>query len=471
MKSSSKNESHQIDLGWNDWKRFSWSKERLPKIVFQFLYESIPSIQDIKNIEQGQLDNKLIESSIKTLEKKCESNTCTDIQLFNIALLKQFQGEYEESLMYLDKAIEINPNESCFYICRSLCLSETGQNKKSLSDLNTAIKLAPNITINFLNIADLQNDCQDYEQAILHYSRFIDCDLNLRETDDTYLSAYIGRGMAKRKIGDVKNAILDWSYASELGKGEAIYLLSCERVNDIFQKPYSLLKGLYKQAELKLTNGDAKGALSDFNEYLEFQKAFWEPSDTLNKIYLGRSKCRKALGEVEGEILDLSLASISAKKKSTISEHIKKAREQLSRERINNLRVHDELKKLTTSQKLKLTENPNEYEKWVKSDFTYQDWQRKGSSSKSPLDDIERLERRKLKRLEKNHYKNGITDYQYCEVVLSLSDSDGNLSKAIIDKLLQEHHTSRIIFSKKKQHSLQNLDDNNAIKILVQLGY
>ena len=37
--------------------------------------------------------------------------------------------------MYLDKAIEINPNESCFYICRSLCLSETAQNEKSLSEL------------------------------------------------------------------------------------------------------------------------------------------------------------------------------------------------------------------------------------------------------------------------------------------------------------------------------------------------
>ena len=165
------------------------------------------------------------------------------------------------------------------------------------------------------------------------------------------------------------------------------------------------------------------------------------------------------------------LASISAKKKSTISEHVKKAREQLSRERINNLRVHDELKKLTTSQKLKLTENPDEYEKWVKSDFTYLDWQRKGSSSQRYLDDVERLERRKLKRLEKNHYKNGITDYQYCEVVLSLSDSDGNLSKGILDKLLQEHNTNRLKFPKKKQTSLQNLDDNNAIKILVQLGY
>ena len=65
---------------------------------------------------------------------------------FDNANIFCLEGKYEEAIVYYNKAIELNPNNSAAYNDRGFTKYYLGQYEDSIKDFNKVIELTPNYT-------------------------------------------------------------------------------------------------------------------------------------------------------------------------------------------------------------------------------------------------------------------------------------------------------------------------------------
>jgi adenylate cyclase len=115
-----------------------------------------------------------------------------------ISLLKK---DLDDAILYGEKAIEFNPNESMCYLSMGLALRMAGRNEEAITNLQNALRLAPLRPLNFVNnLAWSYLGDKQYEKAISLYSETLD-----RNPD--YLFAYMGLTAAYELFGNHEKAL------------------------------------------------------------------------------------------------------------------------------------------------------------------------------------------------------------------------------------------------------------------------
>jgi TolB-like protein/Flp pilus assembly protein TadD len=114
-----------------------------------------------------------------------------------ISLLKK---DLDNAILYGEKAIEFNPNESMCYLSMGLALRMAGRYEEAITNLQTALRLAPLRPLNFVNnLAWSYLGDKQYEKAISLWSETLD-----RNPD--YLFAYMGLTAAYELSGNHEKA-------------------------------------------------------------------------------------------------------------------------------------------------------------------------------------------------------------------------------------------------------------------------
>jgi len=119
-------------------------------------------------------------------------------------------GNYEESIEYYKKAIELSPSNATYYYYRGVSLSMLSRNEDSILDFDTAIVLSPDYGEAYFERAYSHYLLGENEKAITNYNQAI-------ELIPDYGPAFLNRGSVKFDMGDLAGACLDWKSSVVLG--------------------------------------------------------------------------------------------------------------------------------------------------------------------------------------------------------------------------------------------------------------
>ena len=126
------------------------------------------------------------------------------------------KGNMNNAIIYLNYAIEIDPNDARFYISRGTFREN---DEDSIEDYSKAIEIDPNNVFAYRLRADSKCKLGDNEGAIDDYTKAIEIFPNKHKK--AYLYNY--RASAKRKLGDNEGADEDDKKAVKLKSMERNY--------------------------------------------------------------------------------------------------------------------------------------------------------------------------------------------------------------------------------------------------------
>ena len=129
-------------------------------------------------------------------------------ELMKLVMEECKKGNINNSIIYLNEAIEIKPNDARFYISRG-CFKGTESHEDAIEDYTKAIEIESNNVFAYRLRGDSKRKLGDYQGAINDYSKAIEIYPN-----KAYLYNY--RSSAKRKLGDNEGADEDDRKAEKL---------------------------------------------------------------------------------------------------------------------------------------------------------------------------------------------------------------------------------------------------------------
>ena len=193
---------------------------------------------------------------------------------FNKACNFYYKGKCKEAIVYYNKAIELDPNNSAAYNNRGNAKKDLVQYKEALKDYNKAIELDHNNSAAYYNRGSLKINLEEYKEAIKDFNKAI-------ELDHNYLYAYNNRGNVKYKLGQYEEAIKDYNRAIELDNNDSIayYNIGLSKAN--LGQYEEAIKNYNKAIELEPNfsmtynnRGVAKENLKKYEEALkDYEKA------------------------------------------------------------------------------------------------------------------------------------------------------------------------------------------------------
>ena len=122
-------------------------------------------------------------------------------ELMTLGMEECKKGNYNSAIIYLNKAIEIDPHDARFYISRGTFKGKEND-KDAIEDYTKAIEIDPNNVFAYRLRGDSKCKLGDYQGAIDDYTKAIEILPN--KPNKAYLYNY--RASAKRKLGDNEGA-------------------------------------------------------------------------------------------------------------------------------------------------------------------------------------------------------------------------------------------------------------------------
>jgi tetratricopeptide (TPR) repeat protein len=196
------------------------------------------------------MKNILMAIAVILLPALAQAQTAKDYTQRGRELLEK--REYVEALVNLNKAIELDPNQSAAYYLRGNIKDNFEDRHGAMKDYNLAIEKNPKFTEALYARGNVKMKLQDYYGAVDDYSVAITLNENFVEAyfnrgkakqylqayqdainDCTKIiqinpknaSAYSMRGILRIEFGDTKNGCLDLSKAGEMGDLKAYDLI------------------------------------------------------------------------------------------------------------------------------------------------------------------------------------------------------------------------------------------------------
>ncbi|MBD1876906.1 tetratricopeptide repeat protein [Nodosilinea sp. FACHB-131] len=218
-------------------------------------------------------------------------------------------GQKNDSLNYLNQAIDLKPDHGEALAQRSTLLWENGQSEEALQDLTNAIQNDPNTATWYFQRGNLRFRLGDLQGAIADYGDALE-----RET--TYVDAHINRGNARAELGDEAGALQDYTAAINLAKDPEskadAYLNRClsrsnladhaAALNDCTEavnlRPNNSL-AYENRGLVKRRLNDFQGAIQDFTIAIQINAGSPEP-------YYNRGLTRQDLGDYAGAMADFN---------------------------------------------------------------------------------------------------------------------------------------------------------------------
>jgi tetratricopeptide (TPR) repeat protein/serine/threonine protein kinase len=121
-------------------------------------------------------------------------------ELYQLGSRKTSQGEFTEALMYLEKAIKVNPKFTGAYNLAGDCFRSLGQHQKAIEIYKQAIEIDPNNTDACCNLGTTYRDLGRHNEAIEVFKQTI-----RRNPNNTV--AYYNLGITYRDLGRHDEAI------------------------------------------------------------------------------------------------------------------------------------------------------------------------------------------------------------------------------------------------------------------------
>ena len=134
-------------------------------------------------------------------------------ELMTLVMEESKKGNTNNAIIYLNEAIEIEPNDVRFYISRGT-FKEHKNCEDAIEDYTKAIEIDTNYHFAYFNRARVKCKLGDYQGAIEDYSKII-------EINPNHPYAYPNRARVKCKLGDYQGAIDDYTKAIKIDPNNA----------------------------------------------------------------------------------------------------------------------------------------------------------------------------------------------------------------------------------------------------------
>ncbi|XP_028179598.1 outer dynein arm-docking complex subunit 4-like isoform X1 [Ostrinia nubilalis] len=180
-------------------------KERKPKRERRRREEELYTDKDraaavvmgYKDIKQSlNIKDKAERSSALQLPIEADAGT-----LLALARAEMMRERYRTAVSFVDKAIELAPEEKAAYVARSRCYLLLGEPRAALTDAETALKLDPKHAKALLQKAEALYYCGEFEMSLVHYHRGLRARPDLSEFR---LGVQKAQEAIENTIGDVK---------------------------------------------------------------------------------------------------------------------------------------------------------------------------------------------------------------------------------------------------------------------------
>lgn len=229
--------------------------------------------------------------------------------LLKQAATAQQMGQNNDSLNYLNQALELKPDHGNALAQRSNLLWENGQSEAALKDVSNAIQAEPSSAALYYQRGNLRFRLGDLQGAIADYSDAL-------QRQDTYVDAHVNRGSARADLGDEAGAVQDYTAAINLATDPEIkavaYLNRCLSLSNMSDQAAALgdcteAVNLRPNNSLAYENrglvkrrlNDFQGAIQDFTIAIQINAGSPEP-------YYNRGLTRQDLGDTAGAMNDFN---------------------------------------------------------------------------------------------------------------------------------------------------------------------
>ena len=155
------------------------------------------------------LNNDRYQDAIKFLNKAIELNPNNFVAYNNRGNAKDELGKHEEAIKDYDKAIELDPDSSSALDHRGVAKADLGKHEEAIKDYDKAIELDPDYSGTYNNRGIANYDLGKHEEAINDYDKAI-------KLDPKNAYAYNNRGIAKGALGRHEEALRDFDKALKL---------------------------------------------------------------------------------------------------------------------------------------------------------------------------------------------------------------------------------------------------------------
>ncbi len=142
-----------------------------------FLVSSSVKKRKKKYQKEGFLDRTVTyeERQSKAIEYYDKSIALTpDSKVYNLLGMTYFdKGQYNQTIVNLDKAIDLEPNYESAFVNRANTYNRMGQYDKAFADYDKAISLNPNDSLNYNNRGSTYSKIGQYDRAIADFNKAI----------------------------------------------------------------------------------------------------------------------------------------------------------------------------------------------------------------------------------------------------------------------------------------------------------
>ena len=217
-------------------------------------------------------------------------------------------GDYQEAIESLDKAIELDPDHADAYNNRGISYEELGDPQRAIDDYSKAIELDPDYAMAYNNRGNSYDDLGEGHRAINDYDRAI-------ELGPDCAMAYSNRGVRYAALGEDQKAINDYDRAIELdpdntdaynNRGNRYAALGQDQqaiddYNRAIELDPDYTDAYHNRGVRYATLGEDQKAINDYSIAIELDPGF-------SDAYTNRGNRYAALGEDQKAIDDYSLA-------------------------------------------------------------------------------------------------------------------------------------------------------------------
>ena len=117
---------------------------------------------------------------------------------------KNGEGNYQEAIQLLNKALSINPKYWDAYHARGFSYENLEDYQSAINDYNRALEINPNSAKTYSNRGNLYKELNNYQSAMEDYNQALRIDPN-------YLNAYHNRGNLYQSLKNYPQAIDNYS--------------------------------------------------------------------------------------------------------------------------------------------------------------------------------------------------------------------------------------------------------------------
>ncbi len=293
-----------------------------------------------------QADNSLVEAMMKVYAEDIAANPRDYQAYYNRAMAYFGQGKFDEAFSDIDNAIKYFPrkevdNLAQAYLVRAKILTDRGEDKLALTDLNSALRLLPNHRTALLDRGDLLCLLGEYDKAKVDYNQVLRMDtrnqnayMGLARVEakqgqtvrakDLLSQAvnfsprnpeiYLERSAVYKDMGMMTEAVDDLVYAVSLGDSQSDALVQLMTYS---RESYSgVIEGLnrnisrqprngmlyYVRATIYRDHSDYRASLQDWNKIID------ENFFNYHAVYYNRATCLFHLGRFNEARTDIKRA-------------------------------------------------------------------------------------------------------------------------------------------------------------------